>query len=124
MWLVETGLSTSQGDSHERDSRQGRAQSQRHRNRIPGRGRSRGRGSIDEAVEAIRLGAYDFLTKPINIDNLRLVVQRALRERALQDEVATLRAEMQERYAFHNVLSKNPKMHAVFELIGNLAHTT
>src|SRR5262249_42170254 len=83
-----------------------------------------GHGSIDEAVEAIRLGAYDFLTKPINIDNLRLVVQRALRERALQDEVATLRAEMQERYEFHNVLSKNPKMHTVFELIGNLAHTT
>jgi DNA-binding NtrC family response regulator len=83
-----------------------------------------GHGSIDEAVEAIRLGAYDFLTKPINIENLRLVVQRALRERALQDEVATLRAEMQERYAFHNVLSKNPKMHGVFELIGNLAHTT
>src|SRR5438876_9283712 len=47
-----------------------------------------GHGSIDEAVQAIRLGAYDFLTKPIDVDNLRLVVQRALRERALQDEVA------------------------------------
>src|SRR5262249_24476219 len=47
-----------------------------------------GHGSIDEVVQAIRLGAYDFLTKPIDMDNLRLVVQRALRERALKDEVA------------------------------------
>ena len=82
-----------------------------------------GHGSIDAAVEAIRMGAYDFLTKPINIENLRLVLQRALRERALQDEVAMLRGELQERYAFFNILSKNPKMHGVFELIGNLAHT-
>src|SRR5207244_13636151 len=42
-----------------------------------------GHGSIDEAVQAIRLGAYDFLTKPIDVDHLRLVVQRALRERTL-----------------------------------------
>jgi DNA-binding NtrC family response regulator len=83
-----------------------------------------GHASIDEAVEAIRLGAYDFLTKPINIENLRLVVQRALRERTLQDEVNGLRAELQQRFSFFNIISKNPRMHAVFELVGNLAHTT
>jgi two-component system, NtrC family, response regulator AtoC len=82
-----------------------------------------GHGGIEEAVEAIRMGAYDFLTKPIQIDDLRSVVQRALRERALQDEVAVLRAELQERYQFMNILSKNPKMHGIFELVGNLAHT-
>ena len=43
-----------------------------------------GHGTIDEAVQAIRMGAYDFLTKPIDPENLKLVVQRALRERALQ----------------------------------------
>jgi DNA-binding NtrC family response regulator len=80
-------------------------------------------GSIDSAVQAIRSGAYDFLTKPIDVDNLRLVVQRALRERALQDEVAQLRARLQNRYSFHNILSKNPHMHAVFELMSNVAHT-
>jgi DNA-binding NtrC family response regulator len=83
-----------------------------------------GHGSIDEAVQAIRLGAYDFLTKPIDVDNLRLVVQRALRERALQDEVTLLRAQLQQRYCFRNILSKNPHMHAVFELINNVAHST
>jgi DNA-binding NtrC family response regulator len=80
-----------------------------------------GHGSIDEAVQAIRLGAYDFLTKPIDIENLRLVVHRALRERSLQDEVASLRAQLQNRYSFHNILSKNAHMHGVFELIGNIA---
>src|SRR5262249_31633073 len=64
-----------------------------------------GHGSIDEAVQAIRMGAYDFLTKPIDVDNLRLVVQRALRERSLQDEVASLRAQLQTRYSFQNILS-------------------
>jgi DNA-binding NtrC family response regulator len=83
-----------------------------------------GHGSIDEAVQAIRMGAYDFLSKPIDVENLRLVLQRALRDRALQDEVAMLRAQLQSRYQFHNVLSKNTRMHAAFELIANVAHTT
>src|SRR5437588_3104100 len=59
-----------------------------------------GHGTIDEAVQAIRMGAYDFLTKPIDPENLKLVVQRALRERALQDEVAQLRDQLQSRYSF------------------------
>jgi DNA-binding NtrC family response regulator len=80
-------------------------------------------GSIDDAVQAIRLGAYDFLTKPIDIENLRLVMERALRERSLQDEVAYLRSQLQTDYAFQNVLSKNPRMHAIFELISNVGQT-
>jgi DNA-binding NtrC family response regulator len=82
-----------------------------------------GFGSIDEAVQAMRLGAYDFLTKPIDIQHLRLVVQRALRERTLRDEIASLRERLQQQYSFHNILSKNPRMHAVFELISNVAQT-
>ena len=82
-----------------------------------------GYGSINEAVQAMRLGAYDFLTKPIDVQHLRLVVNRALRDRVLQDEVASLREQINGRYSFHNILSKNPRMHGVFELIGNLAQT-
>src|SRR5690606_11948418 len=48
---------------------------------------------------------------------------RALRERALQDEVAALREQLQKRYSFNNVLSKSPQMHQIFETITNLAHT-
>ncbi len=84
---------------------------------------STGHGSIDEAVQAIRMGAYDFLTKPIDADHLRLVIKRALRERSLQDEVVSLRAQLQTRFSFQDILSKNPRMHAVFELINNVSHT-
>jgi DNA-binding NtrC family response regulator len=83
-----------------------------------------GYGGIDEAVRAIRLGAYDFLTKPIDVDNLRRVVERALRERTLQDEVVQLRARLQTQYSFHNILSKNAQMHRIFDLVSNIADTT
>src|SRR5438132_3300249 len=85
-----------------------------------------GDSSIHEAVEAIRLGAYDFLLKPIDLDYLRLAMKRALRERRLLDQVRNLRAQLQASYSFHNILSKNPRMHALFELIANVAdsHST
>ncbi len=85
---------------------------------------STGHGSIGEAVQAMRLGAYDFLTKPVDVDHLRLVIDRILRERALQDELATLRTDLNRQYSFQNMVSKNPRMHAIFELISNLGHTT
>jgi DNA-binding NtrC family response regulator len=82
-----------------------------------------GFGSIDQAVKAMRLGAVDFLTKPVDIDHLRLVVARALRERGLQSEVAQLRERLRSQFEFQNVLSKSAQMHAVFELIQNVANT-
>jgi DNA-binding NtrC family response regulator len=82
-----------------------------------------GHGSIDEAVHAMRQGVYDFITKPVDIQHLLLVVKRALRERVLQDEVTYLREQLQNRYSFQNILSKNPAMHAIFELVNNLAYT-
>src|SRR5438445_8339763 len=64
-----------------------------------------GYGSIDEAVQAIRLGATDILTKPIDVDHLQRVIERALRERALLDEVAYLRMQLETTYTFQNILS-------------------
>src|SRR4029077_1021520 len=80
-----------------------------------------GHGSIKDAVEAMRMGAYDFLTKPPDPQHLCLLVQRALRERATQDEVTALRQQPGARHTFQNVLSRSPKMHDVFELIGHIA---
>jgi DNA-binding NtrC family response regulator len=83
-----------------------------------------GHGSIDQAVQAMRMGAYDYMPKPVDPEHLRLVVERILRERTLQDEVLQLRERLQEQYSFRGVLSVNPKMHAVFELIRSVAQTT
>jgi two-component system, NtrC family, response regulator AtoC len=82
-----------------------------------------GFGTVDDAVQAMRSGAADFLTKPINLEHLKLVVERALRERALEAEVATLREKLDEQSAFHSILSKSPRMHDVFELISHVAET-
>src|SRR5688500_5409212 len=83
-----------------------------------------GFGNVENAVQAMRLGAYDFLKKPIDTEHIQHVVKRALRERALQDEVLALREQTATRFSFHNILSKSPQMHAVFELISNVAHTS
>jgi DNA-binding NtrC family response regulator len=82
-----------------------------------------GFGSIDDAVRAMQLGATDFLAKPIDLDHLRMVVERALRQRELQDEVNALRTQLHERHSFRNMLSKNVRMHEAFELIGCVAPT-
>jgi DNA-binding NtrC family response regulator len=80
-----------------------------------------GHGGVEVAVQAMRMGAYDFLTKPADPQHLVLMVQRALRERALQDEVVALRQELNERYSFQNVLSKSSRMMDVFDLITQVA---
>ncbi len=83
-----------------------------------------GHGSIKDAVDAMRMGAYDFLTKPPDPQHLCLLVQRALRDRALQDEVASLRQALGNRHTFQNVLSRSEKMHDIFELVGHISDTT
>ena len=80
-------------------------------------------GSIDRVVEAMRLGAYDFLTKPIDHTNLKLVMDRALKQRSLQDEVLRLRQELKENFSFNNIISRNKRMHEIFELVRHIAGT-
>ena len=80
-------------------------------------------GSIERVVEAMRLGAYDFLTKPIDPTQLKIVMDRALIKRSLQDEVLQLRQQLKENYSFHNIISKSPEMHRIFQLIRHIGGT-
>jgi DNA-binding NtrC family response regulator len=82
-----------------------------------------GHGSIDTAVQAMQFGAFDFLAKPIDVQHLLLIIQRALDQRSLQDELTSLREQLRGQYSFHSVVSKNPRMHALFELIQSIAPT-
>jgi two-component system, NtrC family, response regulator AtoC len=82
-----------------------------------------GHGGVPEAVQAMRMGAYDFLTKPADPQHVCLLVERALRERELRDEVIALRRQLGEHHAFRDVLSKSPRMLEVFDLIGHVAET-
>src|SRR3954454_9908191 len=80
-------------------------------------------GSIDRVVEAMRLGAFDFLTKPIDPTKLKIVMDRALKKRALQDEVLHVPQQLKDVYSFNNIISKNRKMHDIFELVRHIAGT-
>ncbi len=73
-----------------------------------------GHASIDSAVEAMKLGAYDYLTKPIDHDRLELLVEKALADRKLQDEVRALRQGIHQRYSFHSLIGKSAAMREVF----------
>lgn len=78
-------------------------------------------GSVDTAVEAMRRGAYDFVTKPVNIDRLEMLVRRALRQREMQVENAELRREVDKARAPGRMIGSSPAMERVFEVIRQVA---
>ena len=78
-------------------------------------------GSVDTAVEAMRRGAYDFVTKPVNLDRLEMLVRRALRERAMQAENVELRREVIQTRAPDKMIGRSPAMERVFEVIRQVA---
>ncbi|MHC4224141.1 MAG: response regulator, partial [Planctomycetota bacterium] len=75
-----------------------------------------GYGTIKSAVEAMKVGASDYLTKPFEMDALLVVVRRLVRMRSLEGEVQRLRTELKDRYQFHNIVGGAPGMREVFEL--------
>ena len=80
-----------------------------------------GFGSIETAVEAMKRGASDYLTKPVKTDDLVRVIERAIRESALRREIGRLRREVHKEYSFHQILGKSKPMQAVFDLIRRLS---
>lgn len=80
-----------------------------------------GHGSIDSAVDAMRNGAYDFLTKPINLDQLTLIVKRALKGRELEIEHKELLAETNARKSFESIIGKSAEMQKIFEMVRKVA---
>ncbi|MDE3118346.1 MAG: sigma-54-dependent Fis family transcriptional regulator [Nitrospirota bacterium] len=78
-------------------------------------------GSVESAIEAMKQGAYDYLTKPVKTEELVLVMEKALREAALRREVGRLRREVHKEYSFHQILGKSKPMQQVFDLIRRVA---
>ncbi len=81
-------------------------------------------GSIQTAVESMRLGAFDYITKPFSNDELLLVVERALQDRALRREVRRLRDELAHRYGLSNIIAQSPKILEQIEILKQVADST
>jgi two-component system response regulator HydG len=80
-----------------------------------------GHGSLEHAVSAIRAGAYDFITKPVDSGLLRISVLRALQHRQLQNEVQRLRGESGEASSFSDIIGQSSALRSVFDLITRVA---
>jgi len=76
-----------------------------------------GFGSIDSSVKAMSLGAYHYLTKPFNHNELVLIIKRALGRRALTRDYEYLKQEVEKRYSFNNMVGQNEQMQRIYELI-------
>ena len=80
-------------------------------------------GTVESAVEAMRLGAYDYITKPVNPDNLRMVVARAMEHLSLRQEAHTLRDVLGIRSGFENLIGSSPAILAVIAMAHRAAQT-
>lgn len=80
-----------------------------------------GHGTIETAVEAMRKGAYDFLTKPVNLDRLSLLAKRALETRELSLQHTVLKQEVEGKLSFENMIGKSPELQKVFDLVKRVA---
>ena len=81
-----------------------------------------GHASIDSAVEAIKMGAHDYLTKPFRLIELPLRVRKGLKQRDLRFENQYLRDQLKDRYSFDNIVGAGRSMKRVFELVEAVAH--
>lgn len=80
-------------------------------------------GSIETSVEAMKSGAYDFLTKPVNLDQLDIKLDQALKTRKLESENRELRKRLDDRYGFENIIGTSEPMQALFDTIRQVSPT-
>ena len=80
-------------------------------------------GTVENAVEAMKKGAVDFLPKPFSLDHLSVVVEKALEVRKLRDENRELREALGQRYQFENIIGRSPAMQEIFATVMRVAPT-
>jgi two-component system, NtrC family, response regulator PilR len=80
--------------------------------------------STKSAIEAMKLGATDYVSKPFDVEELKIVAQKALERAELADENVYLRRELEQKHSFNNIIGKSGRMQAIFSLIERIARTT
>jgi two-component system, NtrC family, response regulator PilR len=79
--------------------------------------------STKTAIEAMKLGAYDYVSKPFDVEELKILTEKALERVELADENVYLRRELEQKYTFNNIIGKSPRMQAIFALVERIART-
>jgi len=82
-----------------------------------------GYGTVETAVEAIRLGAFDFLTKPLIDEELEMAIERALNQQRVIKENSTLKAQLDMRFGMENIIGHDHRMRRVYDVIDSVADT-
>ena len=82
-----------------------------------------GYGSIESAVEAMKVGAYDYVTKPFKIDEIKIVIKRAIKQQRLEIENLSLRKHLRKKYKFENIIGDSDAIQEVFQLIEKVSDT-
>ena len=80
-------------------------------------------GTVERAVGAMKQGAYDFVTKPVNLDEIDILIRRVLSTRKIEKENVLLHRQLEERYGFENIIGNSSRMKQIFELIRQVAPT-
>lgn len=77
-------------------------------------------GTMQTAIKAMQSGAYDYIVKPLDLDQVKIVVEKALKSRKQSQELVMLRSEVMGKYQKDNLVGSNPKMREIYKLIGTL----
>jgi two-component system response regulator PilR (NtrC family) len=80
-------------------------------------------GTTESAIEAMKLGAYDYINKPFKIDEIRLIVKKAIEKKRLREEISLLREKVKTSYALENIIGRSPKMQELFTVIPRIAQS-
>ena len=80
-------------------------------------------GTTESAIEAMKQGAYDYIYKPFKIDEIRLVIRKALEKKKLSEEISLLRDKVQSSFKLENIIGKSAKMQQLFKLIPRVAQS-
>ncbi|UCF71020.1 MAG: sigma-54-dependent Fis family transcriptional regulator [candidate division WOR-3 bacterium] len=82
-----------------------------------------GYGTVESAVQAMKLGAYDYLSKPVNLDELELIIGRIQNEKDMHEEIQLLRDQVEEKFKFDSFIAESPKMQEIMSLISRVARS-
>jgi DNA-binding NtrC family response regulator len=80
-----------------------------------------GYGTIESAIESLKLGGYDYIQKPINFERLKLLIERIIEKRQLELENVLIKRRLKDRFSFDQLIGKSPKMQQIYEIIDRIS---